>query len=597
MQFPIKINQTNLSDGERQKSTSQTKAPVNSFDQILASYNFLGRTLASDGLTTDFTTHNESEKEESKLIEQTFPSEEEWSELDSILAAWIAGIQQGQYSQETPHASLYDSKTANKTILPVRSPMGGSLKQTTTDDSNGLVQWLQKVENTNPTTTLNPAGLMVGLEKVISELHLQDIQNPIEVPDDKGDKFQLILDESKTENKFVGITPVIRQSDKNPFFFDNEINVVSLNSMQDGKTAASPPQNVFETKGNDQTNLTNLSSEDRWKLNTSLVSETQVSQQIHITPPGVPNNGYSGSESQRPEISAALLSQQQQQATSDHGNALAKWLQKVEGRYQASISDSSTLIQRLAHFIGELQLDDNQNSIEIPSNIEGKIQMILDDVFTSPSSLISKFVPRESSPDDLSFSHDDSISFLNQQQKSEGWNVSKAATLSPILTVSEFVPEVSGWIGGYLRSTNGQLGSTEARFSLYPEHLGHIEIKITSQLGQISAQILAETGLAKEALEGQIHQLRQALQQHGLLVKNLEVVQQQPASVDANQANLAFSQGDSNSPQEQRTFATNQNVSKKHNESDDETEIEKEHLSVSYGRAAPKTASQIDFTA
>ncbi|MFJ7726508.1 flagellar hook-length control protein FliK [Neobacillus sp. NPDC097160] len=635
-QFPIKINQTNLSNGGRQKSTSQTNAPVNSFDQIFARYNFSGRTIASDRQSADSTIQNESDMEESKLIEQTFPNEEEWLELDSILAAWIAGIQHRQYTQETPQDSPNNSYSANKTMIPAKSPMVDSLKQTTTDDNKGLDQWIQKVENTNPTETLNPSQVMQRLEKVIGELQSQDKQNSIEVPVDIGDKIQLVLDESKTGNKFVGTTPVIRHSFKNPFFFDNKIQTDSINTIQNGKTGAFPLQNVSETKGNFQTNLTNLNTDERWKIKTSLVSETKQVQHIYTISRDQLDNSYSGSESQTPEGSAALLNQHHQ-VTSDYSKALAHWLHRVEGINQESTLDSSILIQRLAHFISEFQLQDKQNTIEIPNNIEGKMQMILDNVLTSPSSLFSNLDPMVSNQEDLSLSQDEAISFqekqsftsaqtakfreegkfdpipihqqledltkstgqtviINQQHESEGWNVSKSAPSSPILSVSEFVPEVSGWIGGYLRSTNGQLGSTEARFSLYPEHLGHIEIKITSQQGQISAQILAETGLAKEALEGQLHQLKQALQQQGLLVKNLEIVQQTPVSLDANQANLAFSQGGSHSSHEQRTFTTDQNVSKKQNESD-ETEIEKEPMPVPYRGAVPRTVSQIDFTA
>ncbi|WP_160310240.1 flagellar hook-length control protein FliK [Neobacillus vireti] len=630
MQFPIKINQTNLSEGGRQKLTSQTNSLGNSFDQILAGFNFSGQTLASDRQSMDPTIQNESGTEESRMIEQAFPSEEDWLELDLILSSWIAEIHQVQYSQDLPDASSANLYSGNKAIISAMSPIAGSIKEATADESNGPVPSLQKVESTNQTATLNLDQFMQRLEKVMGELQSQEEDDSIEIPVDIRGKIQLILDESNSVKKPIVTTPVVRQTDKNPFFFDHEIQEVSVTSMEDGKRPASHLQNVSETKGNLQPDLRQLSTEEQRENNTTKVTETELGQQLHTRQRDLQESSYSGSNLR--ELSVALVNNYQQAAL-DHRIALGQWLEKVEGVYQGLTFDSNKLIQHSPLVIGELQVLENQS----PIKIDGKTQMILDDVLTSPSSLISKFIPKETSQDEFSFLQDEAISsqekqpltsaeavkfheegkfdrisfqqqleestkstaqtvLINQQQKSEDWNVSKAAPSSPILSVSEFVPEVSGWIGGYLRSTNGQLGNIEARFSLYPEHLGHIEIKITSQLGQITAQIVAETGMAKEALEGQLHQLRQALQQHGLQVKNLEIVQQTPVSMDAHQANLAFSQGDSSSPRQQRTFTVDQNGSKKQNGTD-ETEMEKEQLSVPYGGAAPKTASQIDFTA
>ncbi|HEY2421091.1 MAG TPA: flagellar hook-length control protein FliK, partial [Neobacillus sp.] len=144
--------------------------------------------------------------------------------------------------------------------------------------------------------------------------------------------------------------------------------------------------------------------------------------------------------------------------------------------------------------------------------------------------------------------------------------------------------------------SGGQSGSTEAKFSLYPEHLGHIEIKITSQQGQIAAQIITDTSMAKDALEGQLQQLRQALQQHGLLVQKLDIVQQIPVSLDWNQGNLSFSQGGSHSSYEQKSSHLAEDEANNQEETDQQ-EIEIETASISYGGAMPKKATNIDFTA
>lgn len=68
-------------------------------------------------------------------------------------------------------------------------------------------------------------------------------------------------------------------------------------------------------------------------------------------------------------------------------------------------------------------------------------------------------------------------------------------------------------------------GVSEARISLYPEHLGQVDIKITMQNGQMVAQFMTEHLFAKESLEGQMAQLRSALQSQGLQVNKLEVTQ------------------------------------------------------------------------
>jgi flagellar hook-length control protein FliK len=184
----------------------------------------------------------------------------------------------------------------------------------------------------------------------------------------------------------------------------------------------------------------------------------------------------------------------------------------------------------------------------------------------------------------------------NQLKGSDTLVISKAIPTPPVLTFTSFVPDVSEWMGRFMRISNNPLGSTEARFSLYPEHLGHVEIKISTQEGQVSAQIITDTSLAKETLDGQLQQLRQALQQLGINVQKLEVVQQLPASLDSNQGNPSFSQSGSSSSNDQRTTNTGKGESKK-DKDEDEVEVGREVLPVPYGQPTSKIASRIDFTA
>lgn len=90
--------------------------------------------------------------------------------------------------------------------------------------------------------------------------------------------------------------------------------------------------------------------------------------------------------------------------------------------------------------------------------------------------------------------------------------------------VQNFAKEVSGFLVGKFDIVKLQ-GLSEARISLYPEHLGQVDVKITMQNGHMVAQFVTEHLLAKESLEGQMGQLRSALQAQGIQVTKLEVTQ------------------------------------------------------------------------
>ncbi|WP_318507789.1 flagellar hook-length control protein FliK [Bacillus sp. T3] len=135
---------------------------------------------------------------------------------------------------------------------------------------------------------------------------------------------------------------------------------------------------------------------------------------------------------------------------------------------------------------------------------------------------------------------------LHKIQTVQKESTSEVIPSSRVLSVNDFVPEVSEWIGRFVKVSHGISGSSEAKFLLNPEHLGRLEIKITSQQGHIAAQIFTDTAAAKETLEGQISVLKQALQQQGLQVQKVEIVQQIPGTFDVNQGNQSFPHGGNN---------------------------------------------------
>ncbi|GBF72002.1 flagellar hook-length control protein FliK [Paenibacillus sp. 598K] len=90
--------------------------------------------------------------------------------------------------------------------------------------------------------------------------------------------------------------------------------------------------------------------------------------------------------------------------------------------------------------------------------------------------------------------------------------------------VAQFADTMSGMVMKQFDVTTVN-GISEARISLFPEHLGQVDVKITIVGGQLTAMFTAENGIARELLENSMHQLRGALQQQGLQVERLQVTQ------------------------------------------------------------------------
>lgn len=72
-------------------------------------------------------------------------------------------------------------------------------------------------------------------------------------------------------------------------------------------------------------------------------------------------------------------------------------------------------------------------------------------------------------------------------------------------------------------------GMNELSVKLHPEHLGRLDIKIVQENGRLYARLVTTTQLAKEMIESQLHQLRQAFVQQNIGVERIDV-QQSPLS-------------------------------------------------------------------
>lgn len=84
------------------------------------------------------------------------------------------------------------------------------------------------------------------------------------------------------------------------------------------------------------------------------------------------------------------------------------------------------------------------------------------------------------------------------------------------------VADVIRQIVEYSRTTLGNAATT-MEMQLNPEHLGKIYLEVTSKAGTVSAHLMAQNETVKEALEAQIVELKQNMNQAGIKVDAVEV--------------------------------------------------------------------------
>ncbi|ALS80023.1 flagellar hook-length control protein FliK [Planococcus sp. ANT_H30] len=113
--------------------------------------------------------------------------------------------------------------------------------------------------------------------------------------------------------------------------------------------------------------------------------------------------------------------------------------------------------------------------------------------------------------------------------KVAGTLVKAEASLQPVplVRLPNLLEDLGGMLKNSMRLVDGQEGM-KMRVNIFPEHLGHLEILLTSTNGKLAAQIMASTPMAKEAIELQLNQLRTSLIQQGVEVEKIEVLEQSP---------------------------------------------------------------------
>lgn len=107
---------------------------------------------------------------------------------------------------------------------------------------------------------------------------------------------------------------------------------------------------------------------------------------------------------------------------------------------------------------------------------------------------------------------------------------------------------------------------------LYPEHLGKVQIQVAMKSGVMTAQITAETEIAKTAIESQLVQLKEAFEQQNLKVEAVEVSVATPEFQNQQEKQDAMNQQEDRSVSGKRRF---RNVEF---DEDEEEELEAELL-------------------
>lgn len=124
-------------------------------------------------------------------------------------------------------------------------------------------------------------------------------------------------------------------------------------------------------------------------------------------------------------------------------------------------------------------------------------------------------------------------------------NISSENVIPATQTVhaDQFDQEITKFLQSSINVT-GTGDGIEAAFTLTPEHLGKVDVKVTIQDGKLTAEFLTSTPLGKELLETHIQALRSALETQGLQVGKIDITQQTSTQLSFMGA---FSQkGDSN---------------------------------------------------
>jgi flagellar hook-length control protein FliK len=150
------------------------------------------------------------------------------------------------------------------------------------------------------------------------------------------------------------------------------------------------------------------------------------------------------------------------------------------------------------------------------------------------------------------------VSTNNAQQT---FNSMSNPTIDTPVRATQFDQDIVKFVESAIR-VQDMGDSVEAAFSLKPEHLGKVDVKVSIVDGNVTAEFLATTQSGKELLELNVQALRTALETQGFQVDKINISQQSATSLLGS-----FSQkGESNNGRHTQQDAKKRNVQSVHNQ-------------------------------
>lgn len=177
------------------------------------------------------------------------------------------------------------------------------------------------------------------------------------------------------------------------------------------------------------------------------------------------------------------------------------------------------------------QLKSNQNTVQVQNPLQQPIQLVREQVYQPENVVeIRQNLPVSKLEPDSDFKQQqfDGKEVIFQSLTRPGGADQPAANNEPTLLTKVSKEQLAAEVMGLLKNhthLHKRSDIIEATFSLTPEHLGEIDIKIVIQKGQVTAQFLADTAHGKEMLDSQMSLLKASLQQQGFQVDKIEVAQ------------------------------------------------------------------------
>lgn len=165
---------------------------------------------------------------------------------------------------------------------------------------------------------------------------------------------------------------------------------------------------------------------------------------------------------------------------------------------------------------------DSERSIE--ANVEKPTRQVTATTVNQLSNVESLPVEalqnEESSPTIMATASD-----ITKTSQTSGRTEPTAQAQAPTVRMTNLIEELGEVLRGSFRLNSTGEG-TQIKVNIFPEHLGHLDIRITELNGKIAAQIFTSSLVAKEALDLQVNQLRHSLLQQGITIEKIEITQQ-----------------------------------------------------------------------